>query len=89
MKIPHSSASVPANFSEEKTYLCDYQYEGALWSVEIVASSFEDAERRLRALGRGKVAGEVQLVIPVPTKWTTRLVELVASIRNLAKQLSL
>lgn len=64
------------NLSEEKqerTFLCDYSYAGSRWSVEIVATSFEDAEARLRALSRGKVAGEVQAVIPMPITWIGRL----------------
>ena len=80
----HVNTNVPANSSGEKTYLCDYSYEGTLWSVEIVASSFEDAEKRLQALSRGKVAGEVKVVIPLPTTWLTKVM---TQVKNVMGQL--
>ena len=60
--------------SEDKPYLCEYRHEGATWSVEIHASSFEDAENRLKALSRGKVLGEIKLTIPVMPGWFAKAV---------------
>jgi len=63
------------NFSGYKIYLCDYQYEDCKWSIEISATSFEDAEKRLKALRYGEVVGELKLSIPIPIKqtWMARL----------------
>lgn len=60
-----------------KTYLCDYQYEGSTWSVEISATSFEDAENRLKALNHGEIVGELKLSVPIPVKqtWLERLMQ--------------
>jgi hypothetical protein len=64
-----------SNFSGYKIYLCDYQYDGYKWSIEIPATSFEDAEKRLKALRYGEVVGELKLSIPIPIKqtWLKRL----------------
>lgn len=49
-----------------KDFLCDYQHGGRRWSVEIKATSLEDASRRLRAIGTtGQVRGIVHLTIKV------------------------
>lgn len=63
------------NFSGYKIYLCDYQYEGHTWSIEIHATSFEDATKRLNALRYGEVVGELKLSIPIPVRqtWVSRL----------------
>lgn len=48
-----------------KTYLVDYRYDGAEWSLEIKATSYDDAMSRLRrAAHYGTVAGELQMKIP-------------------------
>jgi hypothetical protein len=73
MRELHMNTKVPTNFSEEKTYLCDYSYAGSRWAVEIVATSFEDAEARLRALSRGTVAGEIKAIIPISPTWIDKL----------------
>lgn len=64
-----------SNSSQHKIYLCDYQYEDHTWSVEISATSFEDAENRLRAIRQGQIVGELKFSIPVPIKqsWMGRL----------------
>ncbi len=59
-------AELPLYPNNYKTYLCSYVYEGKSWSVEIKATSFEDAENRLKALAKGKVEMEVVLTIPIP-----------------------
>lgn len=53
-----------SNKSSQKYYLCDYQYEGETWCIEIPASSWEDAEARLKRLAYGRVVGEVKAVLP-------------------------
>lgn len=64
-----------SNFSPYKIYLCDYQYDGHKWSIEISATSLEDATKRLSALRYGEIVGELKLSIPIPVKknWLTRL----------------
>jgi hypothetical protein len=48
-------------------YACEYEYQGHKWAAYIDATSIENAEARLRCLGRGKVLGELICTIPVPT----------------------
>ncbi|TXC63910.1 hypothetical protein [Sphingosinicella ginsenosidimutans] len=51
-----------------KTYLLSYNYQGAQWSAEIKAASFDDARSRLRSLGlNGQVDGELIARIPANT----------------------
>jgi hypothetical protein len=66
---------LPSYHNSYKTYLCSYIYEGKSWSVEIKAVSFEDAEKRLKALSRGKVDIELvaTILIPIHEKWTTKI----------------
>lgn len=54
---------------EFEIYLCDYRYEGKIYSVEICATSFEDAEARRRALSHGKIIGVLKMSIPVNESW--------------------
>lgn len=62
------------NSSGYKIYLCDYQYEGHTWSIEIHATSFEDATKRLRAIQQGEIVGELKasIFIPVSQSWLDR-----------------
>ena len=71
---------IKINSDESKTYLCDYKYEGATWSIEIKATSFEDAQKRLRALVRGEIVGELKFSIPVPLKesWVNKIRKFIA-----------
>jgi hypothetical protein len=52
------------NDSEQKYYLCDYQYEGEKWCIEIPADSWQDAQARLSRLAYGRVVGEIKATIP-------------------------
>ncbi len=52
--------------NEYKTYICEYNFEGSKWTVEIQAKSHEEAEARLRNVGYGQVLGEVKLQIQIP-----------------------
>jgi len=56
------------NSSKYKTYLCDYQFKGKTWSVQLKATSFNEAEERVQALSKGKIVGELMLTIPFPVK---------------------
>lgn len=63
--------------TEYKQYGIEYQYEGSRWILEIWATSFEDAEARVRRLSYSKVLGELKASIPVPAKplsWIKRLI---------------
>lgn len=51
-----------------QTYLCTYRYNNREWSFDIKATSFGDAQNRLRAIGCGTVDGVVQMKIPVPVR---------------------
>ena len=46
-------------FSSEgyDTYLCSYDYDGRRWSVDFPATSFHDAQKRLKAMAKGTVDG--------------------------------
>lgn len=70
------------NYNTYKKFLCDYNYQGKKWSIEIYAVSFEDAEARLTSIKYGQITGQVELEIPIPPKsvwfktWITRMIEL-------------
>lgn len=50
--------------NEFKSYLVSYRLDGAQWNIELPATSFEDAERRLSQLTFGRVDGEIIAKIP-------------------------
>ena len=52
--------------NEYKTYICEYNFEGSKWTVEIQAKSHEEAEARLRNVGYGQVLRKVKLQIQIP-----------------------
>lgn len=67
-------------------YLCEYEYQGYKWEAYIDATSFENAEARLRCLGRGKVLGGPVYTIPVPISenFVVKIVDWIKTIyRNL------
>ncbi|MBF5090464.1 hypothetical protein F1640_10650 [Novosphingobium sp. NBM11] len=47
-----------------KHFLVSYRLDGAQWNIEIPATSFEDAERRLSQIHFGRVEGEVIATVP-------------------------
>jgi hypothetical protein len=47
-----------------KTYLCDYEHDGARWSIHLVAYDREDAEARVLKLADLRIAGELVATIP-------------------------
>lgn len=58
---------------EYKPYLCEYRYNGAVWSLEIYAASREEAAARLAAIGGGRVLGVVKVRVKVPVGPIARL----------------
>lgn len=54
-----------------KQFTCSYEFDGAQWCVDIWASTFEEAEMKLRAVGKGKVDGVVMGIIPADGKCPT------------------
>jgi len=50
--------------AEFKTFTCSFPYEGGQWGFDIMAVDFADAQSRLKAIGWGKVDGEVVARIP-------------------------
>ena len=54
---------------EFKTFLLDYRFNGNTWSIDLPATSWEDAEARLRAiLQTGHIEGELAARIPLTPK---------------------
>jgi hypothetical protein len=47
-----------------KKFTCTYEFDGSTWGVEVWASTHEEAEMKLRAMGQGKVDGVVMGTIP-------------------------
>lgn len=50
-----------------KTYLASYNFDGALWSLEIAARDEDEARQRLARIAFAKLDGEVKAKIAVPT----------------------
>lgn len=54
---------------EFKTFLLDYRFNGNTWSIDLPATSWEDADARLRAiLQTGHIEGELAARIPLTPK---------------------
>jgi hypothetical protein len=65
---------------DTKTFLCSYHHDDALWSVEIHAYDWADAEARVKKLGYLKLDGELKVTIPVRLGFIAKLL---CWIRNL------
>jgi hypothetical protein len=51
-----------------KEFVCSYEFDGSNWSVTVWASTFEEAEMKLKAMGRGTVEGRlVEKILAGPT----------------------
>jgi hypothetical protein len=61
-----------------KTYLCDYYYQGQKWTIDIPATSLQDAQERLKAIHSGEIVGELKFRIlagtSVKINWLSRLI---------------
>ncbi len=57
-----------------KTYGVEYPFEGGVWCFDIKARNHAEAEGRLKAIGWGKVVGQVGMRLPgwLPA-WTISL----------------
>lgn len=54
-----------------REYLCSYYLDGERWSLVIRADSFDDAQRRLHAIGNnGTVDGEALVSVMRDTKFS-------------------
>lgn len=55
------SAEKKASWNQvwDREWLCSYEFASKQWSVVIWASTREEAEMKLRAVGKGKVDGPV------------------------------
>lgn len=59
-----------------RRYLIDYYHDGQWWSIDIPATSFEDAEERCKQIYHGKVKGVIEAEITyVPASgWLVRFI---------------
>jgi hypothetical protein len=62
------------NSSNYKKYLCQYQFEGKQWLIDIHARSWDEAEARLKTVRNGKVIGEIDGEVPVSIGWLAKLI---------------
>lgn len=54
------------NNNKFRTYLFNYQHNGARWAFDIQATSPEDAKARLAKISNACFDGELMASIPVP-----------------------
>lgn len=57
-KHPDLGASERAKNARTK-FSCSYEFDGTRWMIEVWASTWEEAEMKLRAVGTGSVDGVV------------------------------
>lgn len=50
----------------ERKFLFEYRYQGAVYGVDMVASSEREAKERLSAMGLARYCGEIHATIRVP-----------------------
>lgn len=67
-------------------YTCTYFYDGKHYNIDVRATSFEDAKKRLSAMSLGRVDGKIMARIPA-TKETAPLVKAFFWVRNFVKGL--
>lgn len=68
--------------NKQKEYLISYEFEGASWVVIVPCETFEEAKRRVRAIGlTGNVDGE--LVMTIPANVPLQFVGILVWLRNL------
>lgn len=59
------------NSSKLQAYLCEYKYGNETYCFEILASSFEDANNRMKAVGKsGKAYGKKFIEFPASQDFT-------------------
>lgn len=52
---------------QTKIYLFSYEYDNAIWSVEIPTYSKEDAEQRIEVIANAKYDGKLQMTVHIPS----------------------
>lgn len=52
--------------NDYRRYLFEYRHDGSEWGIEIVATSPEDAQERIKALGWARYKGEIAATIHIP-----------------------
>lgn len=87
MKSETPNTEVPLHSNKEKTFLCEYRHSGELWGIQIMASSREDAELRLKSISQGKILGEIKAVIPYKLGWIAKFVTEIQNIKSLVASL--
>ena len=45
-------------------FVCSYEFDGKKWSLTIFATTYEEAEMKLKAIGKGRVDGVLRDRIP-------------------------
>jgi hypothetical protein len=61
------------NYSQSKSFLCEYKFQGSTWAIELRAESHKEAEERLEQISHGKVLGEIKTKLPVGIGWLAKL----------------
>jgi hypothetical protein len=61
--VKYMASSVGDGFSR---YLFEYRHDGSEWGIEIVATSPQDAQDRLKAISWAHYKGEIAAKIPAP-----------------------
>ncbi len=57
-----------------QTHLYEYEHEGATWTIEVRASSADDARERMAKLREARYLGVLQMKIPVELGIFARLI---------------
>jgi hypothetical protein len=58
--------------NEYHEFICDYSFDGQMWSVHIHAKSFAEAEERLKKIAHGKIVGMSKVEIPYELGWLAK-----------------
>jgi hypothetical protein len=61
------------NYSQSKSFLCEYRFQGSTWAIEIKAESHAEAEKRMQLISQGIVLGEIKRKLPVEVGWLAKL----------------
>lgn len=59
------AADMERNRNANKRFLCEFEFDGSRWGVDIYASTREEAEMKLRAVAGGEVLGPCGGVVPM------------------------
>ena len=55
------------------SFICDYKFAGSSWSITLQATSYEEAEERLKEVSKGKVTGILKGEIPHRLGWLAKM----------------